>query len=229
MTDTQAITFLNWIQLCDSAFPSGRFVHSNGLEAWLAGNPGARERDIATVAQAYVSESVTTLDAVALAWAWTHDHLDDSLVLDRALSAHKLSESGRLSSTACGRQLALVAQRVLSPTSSSDYLTHVLASQAPGNQAVVEGIVHRRLGIDRHLAVLGFVRSSYSGLLSAAVRLGRAGPMWVQQQLFDDRYFLETCAERAIRTDWDDAMAFAPELDIYAMQHETNSSRLFTT
>ncbi|WP_206487617.1 urease accessory protein UreF [Rhodococcus sp. KRD162] len=229
MTDTGTIAYLSWMQLCDSAFPSGRFVHSNGLEAWLAGNSAARERDIAALVQSYISESVTTLDAVALALAWSHEDIDDSLALDSALSTHKLSESARLSSTLCGRQLALVAQRVLAPTAALDYLARVLDNSTPGNQAVVEGIVHRCLGIDRHLAVVGYLRSAYSGLLSAAVRLGRAGPMWVQQQLFDDRYFLDTCAQRAIRTEWADAMAFVPELEIYAMQHETNSSRLFTT
>jgi urease accessory protein len=229
MLDDSPLALLTWLQLHDSAFPSGRFVHSNGFEAWLANNPAADTRAIAALARTYVAESVATLDGVILAHAWSAPGTNTLLALDRLTTAHKLSESARRSSTSCGRQLTSIALRALPPTASNAFLARVIDGTTAGNQCVVEGVIHRALSIDRHTALLGYLRSAYAGFLSVAVRLGRAGPIWAQQQLFAARQFLADSAEIALAKALDDAHTFTPELEIYAMQHESSSARLFTT
>jgi urease accessory protein len=89
--------------------------------------------------------------------------------------------------------------------------------------------VQRCLGISRELAVLGFLRSAYAGMLSAAVRLGRAGPIATQRALCRDRDLLTTQCTRALATDIGDLSSCTPELEIYAMRHETSDTKLFTT
>jgi urease accessory protein len=197
---------LAWLQLHDSAFPSGRFVHSNGLEAWLALHPSAGEPEIRDAVRAYVRGSVATLDAVVLGHAWLAD-----------------------SSESCGRQLATVARRVLSVVAGSDYLGLVVAGHTPGNQAVVDGVVQRALGVERDRAIAGAIRSSYAGLLSAAVRLGRTGPMRAQQLLFDDTPWIADLARTAECAPLESVTSFVPELEIAAMRHETTAARLFST
>jgi urease accessory protein len=98
MGSTAALAQLAWLQLHDSAFPTGRFVHSNGLEAWLGGHPSAGESDVVELARSYLVESVAALDAVAVAHAWSAERLDDQLALDRLVTSYKVSESARIAS-----------------------------------------------------------------------------------------------------------------------------------
>ncbi|WP_157172020.1 urease accessory protein UreF [Nocardia higoensis] len=217
------------LQLHDSGYPAGRFVHSNGLESWLGAHPAARENELAEVGRSFVLDTVAGLDAVAMAHVWRRDGLEELLELDRYVSAHKLSASARTASASCGRQAAMVAQRCLFGDDEPEFLRAVRQGATPGNQAIVDGVVHRALGIACAPAVLCFLRSAYAGLLSAAVRLGRAGPLWVQRQLRADSRFLAEATGLALTTELDNVVTFAPELDIHAMRHEQAGSRLFTT
>ncbi|MDX2356080.1 urease accessory protein UreF [Dietzia sp. PP-33] len=220
---------LAWLQLHDSAFPSGRFVHSNGLEAWLALHPSAGEPEIRDAVRAYVRGSVATLDAVVLGHAWLADSTETLVRLDHLDRVHKITRAARTSSESCGRQLATVARRVLSVVAGSDYLGLVVAGHTPGNQAVVDGVVQRALGVERDRAIAGAIRSSYAGLLSAAVRLGRTGPMRAQQLLFDDTPWIADLARTAECAPLESVTSFVPELEIAAMRHETTAARLFST
>ncbi|MGF0224847.1 urease accessory protein UreF [Dietzia natronolimnaea] len=220
---------LAWLQLHDSAFPSGRFVHSNGLEAWLATRPAAGEAEIHAAVRAYIRGSVATLDAVVLGHAWLADSTEALVELDRLDRAHKITRAARISSESCGRQLATVARRVLGVVAGSDYLGRVVTGNTPGNLGVVDGVVQRALGIERGRAIAGALRSSYSGLLSAAVRLGRIGPMRAQQLIFEDTAWIADLARTAECAPLATVTSFVPELEIAAMRHETASARLFST
>lgn len=220
---------LAWLQIHDSAFPSGRFVHSNGLEAWLATRPAVGEPEIHAAVRAFVGGSVATLDAVILGHAWLADSTEVLVDLDRLDRAYKITRSARVSSESCGAQLATVARRVLRGTQTSEYLQLVVSGDTPGNLAVVDGVVQRTLGIERDRAIAGALRSSYAGLLSAAVRLGRLGPMRAQQLLFDDAPWIADLARTAECAPLAAVTSFVPELEIAAMRHETTSARLFST
>lgn len=220
---------LAWLQLHDSSFPSGRFVHSNGLEAWLAAQPAADEAQVAEAIRDYISGNAATLDAVVLGHAWSTEDTGALVELDHVARAHKITRSARTSSESCGRQLATVSRRTLRVAADIDYLDRVVSGGTPGNQAVVEGVVQRALGIGRSRAIAGGIRSSYSGLLSAAVRLGRLGPMQAQRLLFDDARWIVDLTRSAECAPLDDMTSFAPMLDIAAMRHETVAARLFST
>lgn len=220
---------LAWLQLHDSAFPSGRFVHSNGLEAWLAAHPDAEETRIHAVVRAYISGTVATLDAVVLGHAWAADSPETLCELDHLHRAYKITHAARTASESCGRQLATVARRTLTVTTDIEYLQIVIAGHTPGNQAVVEGVVQQALGIERSRAIAGAIRSSYAGLLSAAVRLGRIGPMRAQQFIFDDTSWIADLTRTAECAPLTTMTSFVPELDIAAMRHETATARLFST
>ncbi|GAA4989957.1 urease accessory protein UreF [Kineococcus glutinatus] len=229
MTDGSTTARLSWLQLQDGTFPSGRFVHSNGVEAWLDHHRSAGADDVAALARTHVGALVGPLDAVVLAHAWDATGADDLHDLDRLLTAHKTSASARTASQACGRQLAATALRVFGSALRQEFLLAVTGGRAEGNQAVVEGAVLRDLGVGRTDAVLGFLRSAHAGLLSAAVRLGRLGPIAAQRALFEDGPFLLEVAERSATTVLHDLGSSGPELEIFSMRHERSTARLFTT
>ena len=217
-----------WLTLQDSAFPAGRFAHSHGLEAWAAANPRAGEQDVIELARTAVTDAVAPLDAVFLAHA-VRSSPQALPELDRRLGTYKITAAARTASQRTGRQLALTASRVLPDAEAIDFLGAVLAHETPGHQAVVEAAVHRHLGIGARLAVLGFLRGTLAGLLSAAVRLGRLGSLRAQRALLAEAGHLAELAADAEAAALDDAWATVPELEIHAMRHETATARLFTT
>ena len=225
MTDPSAM--LGWLQLHDSAFPSGRFVHSNGVEAWLAAHPNATADDVCALADAYVEHNVASLDTVITAHAWHASETGELFGLDELTTTYKLSANSRVASGNCGRQLANAARQI--GIDEAPYLTAVLAGEADGNLAVVEAVVARALGIGRFETLLGSIRSAYSGVLTAAVRLGRVGPMRVQRALLDRREVVVALAHRAGGTALPDICSTIPELELYAMRHESATARMFTT
>jgi urease accessory protein len=81
--------FLAALQLADSALPIGRFVHSHGLEAWLRTHPDATPETLAELVEAFVSESVATLDGVVLA----HAHRAASIEAERDALAHARADA----------------------------------------------------------------------------------------------------------------------------------------
>ncbi|WP_328306827.1 urease accessory protein UreF [Actinomycetospora sp. NBC_00405] len=219
---------LSWLQLQDSALPSGRFVHSYGLEAWLAAFPAAGEAEVATLAGRFVAGSVATLDAVVLAHTADADHTE-LVRLDRLLLSYKTAASARSSSQTGGQRLARLAIDAFDGLDASPYLAEVAAGAVPGNLAVVEGHVHAELGVPVRNAVLGHLRAAYAGFLSAGVRLGRLGPVAVQRLVHRHRAALSELAGLAASRSLDDLGSSVPELDLYAMTHETRTARLFAT
>lgn len=225
MTDPLAL--LSWLQLHDSAFPAGRFVHSNGWESWLRGHPDTDPAMIASLATNYLAESVATLDAVVTAHAWELTNQDQLVALDRYLTTFKINKSARLASTSCGRQLTLAAGQAGLPAAS--FLAAVMADRTDGNLAVVDGVLQRSLGISRFDAVLGTLRSAHAGVLGAAVRLGRLGSLKSQQLQFEARSDLVRLTHQAIATPLDRLRSVMPELELFAIQHETADGRVFAS
>lgn len=231
------LALLALMQLHDSGFPSGRFVHSSGLETWLAAHPAAGKDELGQVARSHLATGVATSDARALVWAWHHEEPESLVQVDRWLTAHKSSLPARKASLSPGRQLAVAAAQVHPAAGDHHYLRKVRASTDLGNVAVVEAVLGRALGIPVvHLAI-AHLRAAHAGLLSAAVRLGRAGPLWVQRQLAADAGFLADLAVSAIGEALDAVdqgrlprlTTTAWQLEIYAMRHDRASGRLFST
>lgn len=229
MTDHAAL--LGWLQLHDSAFPAGRFVHSNGVESWLGAHPHATPRDICAVIDAFVGHSVATLDAVVAAHAWGTSDTDGLIALDQLTSTYKIAAGARTASWSCGRRLVTAARSigVTGDAAQEGYLLAVTGGRADGNLAVVEAVVQSALGIERFDAVLGSVRSAYAGVLSAAVRLGRLGPMQAQRMLLERRQVIAELTGAAIETPLDDIGSVTVELELHGMRHEAASGRMFAT
>lgn len=228
MTDSPAALAL-WMQLHDSAFPAGRMVHSNGFEEWLAQRPSAGPADIADAALDYLTYGVATLDATVTAAAWRAAPALVSLCdLDVLLSSYKLTGNARTASESAGLQLAVTAQQV-GLCASDGYIAAVVAGATPGNLAVVEGAVQVQLGVSVETTVLGSLRSALSSVLSAAVRLGRLGPLEAQRILVRNVDAVVTCAAEACARPLTDIASTTIQLEIAGMRHESRTQRLFAS
>lgn len=226
MPDVAAL--LAALQLSDSSFPIGRFVHSQGAEAWLSHHPGADADEIAALAVTMVN-AAARVDGVFVVASRRAREVAELLDLDRRLTARKTIPSARTLSTTCGRQLALIAPRIAESPQLSLFAGAVERSATDGNLAIVTGTLAQALEIDAVTAVALELRSTASTVLSTAVRLGRLSPSLAQEQLAGLRPAIGRACEVALATDLDDAFSSMPELEVCSLGHHRAEFRFFTT
>lgn len=220
--------FGSWLQLQDSAFPSGRMAHSGGIESWLHHHAECTDGALEQFIMDYLTESVVTLDAVATAAAWRASTVEQLIDIDRRLLSYKTSQNARTCSQAAGRQITATIEKIVL-VERSDYLDAVTERLTPGNAAVVEGAVQSSLGIPLDICVLGSLRSAMSLAVSVCVRLGRLGSLAGQGILTRNNAVLASLVDTVVSTPLSKMASHTVELDLCGMQHETRTSRHFAS
>jgi urease accessory protein len=230
--------YLSSLQLSDSAFPSGRYTLSHGLEAFaqsgqLAG-PGLTAR-LATLLSDSIRRGVGPSDGVALACAHRATGRNGALDLevvtraDERLTAVKLAREAREVSMRTGRGLLGTAVAAFGGTALVDYADRVRDGRSPGNHAVVLGLVTRRLGVPRLEAVVGELYAFSASWVSAAVRLSLIDHRTAQMLLHRVQAVTAEAALRAVDRDVIHISSCTPLLDVMAMRHEQAELRLFAS
>jgi urease accessory protein len=214
------------LQLADSAFPSGAFAHSGGLEA--AAQAGALTAPDAL--ERWLHDALWQAGHASLPFVTAaHDDpgrlLELDLAQDAALPTTPLNRAsrrqGRAHLDACvrafgGPRLAALRERAR-------------AAGAPRHHAPVLGATLALLGLSRPAALTLHLHQVARGTLSAAVRLALAGP--AEAQRLQARAsptlaaVLAACAGRCPA----DQCQVAPLHDLLAGGHDRLYSRLFTS
>jgi urease accessory protein len=225
------------LQLSDSGFPSGRYTLSHGLEAFahegLLETPCAPDA-LAALLGDCIRFGVGRSDGVALACAHRAVDADGGIDaeqvvrIDRRLSAVKLAREGREASTRTGRAL-LAAAPAVAGVRMSGYIDLVDLEEAPGNHAVVLGLLSALLKVPRYDAVAGELFAYSTGWVAAAVRLGLTDHLTAQSVLRRVHPVLAEAAERALVGDVDDIAGCTPLPDVMSMRHEHAELRLFSS
>ena len=94
---------LSLLQVSDSAFPTGAFAHSMGLEAFYDAGELRDAGDLRRFVELSL-DSMATSDCVALGAAYTMDSVEELIRIDRLLAATKLTRELREASIATGRR-----------------------------------------------------------------------------------------------------------------------------
>ena len=232
------VGFLSVLQLSDSAFPSGRYTLSHGLEGYaqhgLLATPGDAATLLALVGDT-VRFGVAPSDGVALVCAHRAAQRDGSVELelvaraDERLSAVKLAREAREASTRTGRALLGTAATAMDGAGMRDFAELVDARRTPGNHAVVLGLLSALLGVPCLDAVAGELYAFSAGWVSAAVRLALTDHRTAQRLLHEVRPVTAAAALAAVDRDVADISSCTPLLDVMAMRHEQAELRLFAS
>jgi len=154
------------LQLADSAFPTGGFAHSAGLEAAIAaGTLAGVEPFCAELLDQLAHGSLPLIAAV-------HDEPSRAAEIDALATALLWNHVAARASRAQGRALLDVAARSFGVARPDDVVVQHLAP--------AWGFACRALGVSRDDALAAFLHVSLRGALSAAVRLGACGPAEAQ-------------------------------------------------
>jgi len=163
------------LQLADSAFPAGGFVHSSGLEAALA---LGEVPDL----PAHLHEALRQSAHAALPFV-RDAHAEPSRLaeIDRRQEAFLLSHVARRASRAQGRALLAAAARAFDPPGIALWNKEASAGRLSGHLAPVTGAVCGVVGLPLHETLVLALHTAARSLLSAAVRLGKLGPLEAQR------------------------------------------------
>jgi urease accessory protein len=230
-------SLLSVLQLSDSAFPSGRYTLSHGLEAFAEHRalPSPRTSSLTALLSDAVRFGIAPSDGVALACAHTAVRPDGRVELDTVvraddrLSAVKLAREGREASQRSGRALLRTAVETFETTSLLEYAELVEAGGSPGNHAVVLGLVCAWFDVPRLESVAGELYAFASGWVAAAVRLGLVDHRTAQRILCRVRSVIADAASAAVDRTVADISSCTPMLDVMSMRHEVADVRLFAT
>ncbi|BAJ32116.1 MULTISPECIES: urease accessory UreF family protein [Kitasatospora] len=219
------------LQLADSAFPSGFYTLSHGLEGYAQAGAVTPDTLPALLAD-LLRHGVGPSDATALVLAHravTAGELTHAVRVDRRLYAAKLSRETRQAATRTGRQLLDLAAEVFDRPPIADYLRLVTDRRAPGCQAVAAGIVQAAAGVPVDQAVAADLYAFAASFAGAALRLRLTDHRRAQVLLRGAAPVIEEAVAAALVRPEADLGAGAPAADIMSGRHERADARLFAT
>ena len=213
--------WLIW-QLADSAFPTGGFGHSGGLEAaWQLG-------EVRTEAQLAGFIEATLHQFGQAAMPFVNDaHRDPQRLaeLDQLCDAFTTNHVANRASRAQGRSFLASIEKSFAAGALSELRNQ--ARELNGHFAPAFGVVTRLLEIQRSLALRLYLFLQLRGTISAAVRLGIIGPIAAQGLQHRLSAVAEEVATRNEQRTTDHIAQTAPLLDILQGAQDRLYSRLF--
>lgn len=228
----QAQHLMMLLQMTDSMFPSGAFVHSEGLETYVQAGKVQELHGLTDLLKTRLLYGMAQQDMVALHSVMDiyHRHDETNLLdLDMRLSAMKTVREVREASTRTGRQTLRTLLALQPDTFLSAYQENIRLNQAQGHYALVFGLVCASMQMEKRPALVAYGYSQLSGQVSASIKLMRLGQTAAQSILFTLQSSLLEAVDQALQLGIDEMQSFTPALDIHAMQHEYLFRRLFNS
>ena len=221
------IELLTILQHADSAFPSGSFAFSNGIEGLQGLDTPLDRRGLEDVVAMYLRHRWATADRVALVLSWrAGDDFQSVAAIDRAVEAASLGEPLRTGSKRNGN--ALLAAHIRLQTRGAAQLRALIDDGLCfGHLAVVQGVVWRALGLSEDAASAASAYTTASGLIAAAVRLGCVGAIEAQAILTAVLAMVEELAVRVPADTWMES--FTPWVEVAASRQARGHLRLFAS
>jgi urease accessory protein len=218
------------LQLSDSAFPSGAFAHSYGIEQLINQRILRGTTGLEAFVTSYLSNVVATSDARATHAAAAAPGLDTVLRLDHALYRTRAASELRNACVQTGRRLTAEAGIHVETPLLQDYASALHEDATLGCHPVAFGVVSAALDVPPADAAAALMLSAANAMLQAAMRLGRISHRDAQATLHRLRPRIDALVQQIEAFDSDTPLlAFQPLQEIASMRHERAEARLFAS
>lgn len=223
--DSSTHALLKLLQLASPALPVGAYSYSEGLETlvengMIANSPclkhwleqelgyGAIRLEAAVMVRAYKSAQLGELEALGYWNYW--------------LSAFRETEELRQQSWQMGRSLLRLLLEIQPQLAST-----INAVGNPSNFAIAFGIAAYTSEIDLQAAILGYLHSWITNLITAGIKLIPLGQTAGQQLLWELSPLVHCVTQEILALEDDDLNNCGWGLSLASMAHETQYTRLF--
>ena len=218
------------MQLSDSAFPSGSFTLSHGLESLVYSGQIKTADDFQEFLRLLLYNKIGTSDLVALLHAHRASVNDDLVKIRRAdlrLFASTTIAQTREAQRKSGRALLMVAQSIWQDTQLETLATDTAAGTIQCLHPVIFAVLGRTVLLSESDTVLAFVHSFITSLALAAIRLGVIGHIQAQVVINAIALDIEPIINNASNMTLDDMRSCTPAIDIAQMRHKHINQRQF--
>ena len=171
---------LTALQFADSAFPSGGFAFSWGLEGLAADDLLDDASDVQEIAEEQLIYRWNSMDRILLRRSYAASDVAAVAAVDLQAEAATLSAQLRTGSRRAGRALLGTFVR-LGCAAARAYRETTQADPRLGHLAVMQGVVFKASGLSLPMAEMLGSWAVVGSLTSAAVRLGTIGHIEAQQ------------------------------------------------
>jgi urease accessory protein len=212
------------LQLADSAFPTGSFAHSSGLEAaWQHKEVRNRDHLIEFLEAALKQCTHGTMPFVRASFAQPlkFESLDEHF--DSFTANHVANRASR----AQGRAFLTTVDRAFARPASRALRELVEARKLAAHFPIVFGHLLKALGFDLIASTRLFLFNHLRGLISSAVRLNIVGPLDGQTLQARLSPYAEALLASSVKIDLEHAAQTAPLLDFFQSTQDRLYSRLF--
>ena len=225
--ETRTVTMTNdWAiwQLADSAFPSGGFAHSGGLEAaWQLGQIKDHQ-SLECFLGIYLQQSGKMALPYLLA---VHRIPDEFEILDRRYDAFVKNHIARKASRAQGQAILVAAAKAFSIPRLTELRKSCGDSSCPLHLPTLFGLITRLLEIDATQTARLWLHTLLRDLISSAVRLGIIGTLRGQAIQRNMMTTNEQTLQRCLNLKTEQAAQTAPVMDVLQGTHDRLYSKLF--
>ncbi|GAA1916238.1 urease accessory UreF family protein [Arthrobacter gandavensis] len=229
MSDVRQL--LTSLQFADSAFPSGFYTMSHGLEGFSQARLVSRG-DVQPLLADLLLHSVGPGDATALAAA--HRAASDGDIelvqeIDQLLFASKLNAEMRTASVRSGHQLIDLGAELIEQPLLAEYGARVRSRATPGCQPVASAVIYAANGVQTRQAVASDLFAFSASFVGAALRLRLTDHRHAQAVLLETAGVMEQATDAALERDLADLGGCVPLADVMSAQHEKAEARLFAS
>lgn len=213
------------LQLASPALPVGAYSYSEGLETLIDSGTIENEQSLKHWLEQELRYGAIRLEAAVMVRAYNSAKLGDTEALsywNNWLTAARETEELRSSSAQMGRSLIRL---LLELQPQVTFMANAVG--LPCNYAIAFGIAAAHWQIDLSSAILGYLHSWTTNLITAGIKLIPLGQTAGQKLLLELHVNLSSATQDILSLDDDDLNSCGWGLSLASMAHETQYTRLF--
>ncbi|MCC5606186.1 urease accessory protein UreF [Nostoc sp. CHAB 5834] len=219
LTDSHLLSIL---QLASPALPVGSYSYSEGLEMLVENGTIANHTHLKDWLKAELLSGAIRLEAAVMVRSAKMGDVESLCRWNLWLSAARETEELRASSWQMGRSLIQLLGKL-----EPQIIPIANAVGNPCNYAIAFGIAVAHWQISIQAALLGYLHSWASNLITAGVKLIPLGQTAGQRLLLDLQPLFRVAALEILALEDDQLACCSWGLSLASMQHETQYTRLF--